>query len=180
MITLNTPIVFNDKLPDAIDVVIIGGGVIGVFSALNMARKGLKVIIIEKGRIAGEQSSRNWGWIRQHGRDSAELPIMMEASRLWEMIDKEVHGRTGFKRAGVMYLSQSERDQAKREAWLGIAKAHDLDTVVLSASQIGKYIQLDPRSKNIWVGATYTASDARAEPWQAVPAVAELAHSEGV
>jgi glycine/D-amino acid oxidase-like deaminating enzyme len=180
MISLNTPIAFNDKLPDEVDVVIIGGGVIGVFSALNMVRKGLKVIIIEKGRIAGEQSSRNWGWIRQHGRDSAELPIMMEASRMWEMIDKEVNGRTGFKRAGVMYLSQTEHDQAKREAWLGIAKAHDLDTVALSASQLGKYIQLVPGSKNLWVGATYTASDARAEPWQAVPAVAELAHSEGV
>ena len=130
MITINTPITFNDVLPDEVDVVIIGGGVIGVFSALNMVRKGLKVIIIEKGRIAGEQSSRNWGWIRQHGRDPAELPIMMEASRLWEDIDNEVKGRAGFKRCGVMYLSKTEKDQAKREQWLSTAKAHGLDTVI--------------------------------------------------
>ncbi len=180
MITINTPIAFNDTLPNEVDVVVIGGGVIGVFSALNMVRKGLKVIIIEKGRIAGEQSSRNWGWIRQHGRDPAELPIMMEASRLWEDIDKEVKGRTGFKRCGVMYLSKTENDQAKREAWLSTAKEHGLDSVALSASQLEKHIQFDERTKNLWVGGTYTASDARAEPWQTVPTVAELAHSEGV
>ncbi len=180
MITINTPITFNDALPKEVDVVIIGGGVIGVFSALNMAHKGFKVIIIEKGRIAGEQSSRNWGWIRQHGRDPAELPIMMEASRLWEDIDKEVKGRTGFNRCGVMYLSKTEKDQAKREQWLTTAKAHGLDTVALSAPQLDKHIAFDTPTSNKWIGGTYTASDARAEPWQAVPAVAELAHSKGV
>lgn len=180
MISLDTAIAFKDKLPDEVDVVVIGGGVIGVFSALNMVRNGLKVILIEKGRIAGEQSSRNWGWIRQHGRDSAELPIMMDASQMWEQIDKEVKGRTGFKRTGIMYLSQTEDAQAKREEWLSIAKLHGLNTVALSASQLGKHIELDSRTKNFWVGGTYTASDARAEPWLAVPAVSELAHSEGV
>ena len=180
MITLNTPVAFNDPLPDEVDVVVIGGGVIGIFSALNIARSGLSVMVIEKGRIAGEQSSRNWGWIRQHGRDAAELPIMMEASQLWETMDKEVKGRTGFKRVGVMYLSQTEAAQAQREEWLSIATAHGVDTVALSSAQLEQHIQHDPRAKNIWVGATYTASDARAEPWQAVPAVAELAHSEGV
>ena len=67
MITINTPIKFNDDLPTEVDVVVIGGGVNGIFAALNMVRKGLKVVVLEKGRIAGEQSSRNWGWIRQHG-----------------------------------------------------------------------------------------------------------------
>ncbi len=179
MITIQTPIAFNDTLPDEVDVVIIGGGVIGVFSALNMVRKGLKVIIIEKGRIAAEQSSRNWGWIRQHGRDPAELPIMKEASQLWEDIDREVKGRSGFKRCGVMYLSQTEKEQAKHEQWLSTAKAHGLDTVALSASQLEKHIEFNEHTQKLWVGGTYTASDARAEPWQAVPAVAELAHSEG-
>ncbi len=180
MITLNTPVAFNDPLPDEVDVVVIGGGVIGIFSALNIVRSGLSVMVIEKGRIAGEQSSRNWGWIRQHGRDAAELPIMMEASQLWEAFDKEVKGRTGFQRVGVMYLSQTEAAQAQREAWLSIATAHGVDTVALSSAQLKQHIQQDPQARKTWVGATYTASDARAEPWQAVPAVAELAHSEGV
>ena len=44
----------------------------------------------EKGRIAGEQSSRNWGWIRQQGRDFAELPIMMESLSLWQQLSTQI------------------------------------------------------------------------------------------
>ena len=179
MITINTPIKFKDDLPDEVDVVVIGGGVVGIFSALNMVRKGLKVVVLEKGRIAGEQSSRNWGWIRQHGRDPAELPIMMEASQLWEDIDKEVKGRTGFKRQGVLYLSQTKAAQEKREAWIRTAKDHGLETVAVSNDNLSKYIHRDTSNKDFWVGGVHTASDAKAEPWQAIPAVAKLAHSEG-
>ena len=180
MITIETPITFNDDLPDEVDVVVIGGGVNGIFAALNMRRKGLKVVVLEKGRIAGEQSSRNWGWIRQHGRDPAELPIMMEASQLWESFDKEVKGRTGFKRQGVLYLSQTEAAQEKREAWIDTAKEHGLNTVAISKDKLSNFIQRDTSTKDFWFGGVHTASDARAEPWQAIPAIAELAHSEGV
>ena len=179
MITIDTPIKFNDDLPDEVDVVVIGGGVNGIFSALNMIRKGLKVVVLEKGRIAGEQSSRNWGWIRQHGRDPAELPIMMEASQLWEDVDKEVKGGTGFKRQGVLYLSQTEAMQEKREAWLTTAKEHGLNSTVISKKDLGKYISRDTSNKDFWLGGAYTPSDARAEPWQAIPVVAELAQSAG-
>ena len=114
------------------------------------------------------------------GRDPAELPIMMEASRLWEDIDKEVQGRTGFKRQGVLYLSQTEAAQEKRESWLPTARKHGLDTKAVSKAELSKYLQHDTSTKDFWVGGVQTLSDAKAEPWQAVPAVAELAHSEGV
>jgi len=179
MININTDIKFNDELPEEVDVVVIGGGIIGVFSALNMVRKGLKVIVLEKGRIAAEQSSRNWGWIRQQGRDPAELPIMMEASRQWEEIDKQVKGRTGFKRQGVLYLAQTEAAQERREAWIVNAKEHDLPCDVISQADVSKFIDESVSAKGFWKGAVFTPTDAKAEPWQAIPAVTELAQSEG-
>ena len=181
-IQLSTPIRFNDPLPEKVDVVVIGGGVIGMFAALYMARNKLKVVVCEKGRIAGEQSSRNWGWIRQHGRDRDELPIMMEATRLWEEVDKLLGGKTGFKREGVCYLASSEEKLSSREKWLEIAKEHQLDTRMLSKSELNDLIDRSGVNENAheWIGASYTPSDARAEAWQAVPALAELARSEGV
>jgi glycine/D-amino acid oxidase-like deaminating enzyme len=64
-----TAITFAGPPPSEADVVVIGGGVIGVCTALFLAEAGKRVVLLEKGRIAGEQSSRNWGWIRQQGRD---------------------------------------------------------------------------------------------------------------
>lgn len=181
-VQIGKPIQFSDSLPEEADVVITGGGIIGLFAALYMNRDGLKVVVCEKGRIACEQSSRNWGWIRQHGRDRAELPIMMEATRLWEQVDREVDGRTGFKRGGICYLASTEAKLEKRAEWLETAKECQLDTRILSKSEVDKLIDRNQRGQGAheWVGATHTPNDARAEAWQAIPAIAELAHSEGV
>ncbi|MCC0029904.1 MAG: FAD-binding oxidoreductase, partial [Brucellaceae bacterium] len=64
-------------LPATADVVIIGGGIVGVTAALFLAERGISTVLCEKGRIAGEQSSRNWGWIRKTSRDLRELPLMI-------------------------------------------------------------------------------------------------------
>ena len=51
--TDKSPITFKDELPDSVEVVIIGGGVIGVCTAWFLAAKGVRVLICEKGRVAG-------------------------------------------------------------------------------------------------------------------------------
>lgn len=63
-------------LPDSVAVAVIGGGIVGCSAAYFLAREGLRVAVFEKGRIAGEQSGRNWGWVRQQGRSHVELPAV--------------------------------------------------------------------------------------------------------
>lgn len=180
-VNLDTPVRFADTLPEAVDVVIVGGGVIGVASALYMRAEGLSVVLVEKGRIGCEQSSRNWGWVRQHGRDEDELPVMTEANRLWGELDARVKGATGFRRCGIVYLASSEKALAEREAWLEVAKRHQLKTRVLSSREVAERIdQGGLETAHRWQGATITEDDGRAEPWQAVPALARLAQEEGV
>ena len=55
----------EDKLPADTEVAIIGGGIIGASAALLLAERGIPTALFEKGIIAGEQSSRNWGWCRR-------------------------------------------------------------------------------------------------------------------
>lgn len=180
-ITADSPIRFRDALPDGVDIAIVGGGIIGICSALFCARAGLRVAVFEKGRIGGEQSSRNWGWVRQQGRDLAELPIMMESTRLWEMLDSATKGGTGFRRAGLCYLASDEAELAQQEEWLEGASQYQLDTRLLSQAEVAAHLggATGPAGKP-WIGGIVTPSDARAEPWAAVTALAELAHSEGV
>ncbi len=181
-VQITTPIRFDNLLPDEVDVVIVGAGVIGIFASLYLVRAGLKVLVCEKGRVACEQSSRNWGWIRQHGRDRDELAIMMEASKLWEEADKDAGGKTGFSRNGVCYLASNEQKLARHENWLEIARDHQLDTRMLSKRDVEDLIDRSGAGGGAhqWIGGSYTPSDGRAEPWQAIPAIAELAVSQGV
>lgn len=176
--TINTPIAFQDPLPDRVDVVIIGGGVVGIFSALYMARRGMKVLVCEKGRVAGEQSSRNWGWIRQQGRDHAELPIMTRALNLWHEVNRETNGACGIRTCGTTYLAETDGSGKKDWGFLELAEDAGLDTRLLSKAEIAALY--GDASDARWSSAMHTASDACGEPWQAVPAVAHLAQREGV
>jgi len=164
-------------LPASTEVVVIGGGVVGVSTAWFLARRGVPVPLVEKGRIAGEQSSRNWGWIRCQGRDPGELALMRESSRLWEELAREVDTDIGFRRTGVTYLAETDADVARFEAWLEHARAHQLDSRMLSRADTDALIgdnRIDHK------GALHTPSDARAEPAAAVPAMARALAARGV
>src|SRR5689334_15485089 len=98
------PVESSASLPQAADAVIIGGGIIGAFTAYYLAKRGMKVALVEKGRVGAEQSSRNWGWCRQQNRDARELPMATRSLELWERFGAESGEQTGFRRCGLLYL----------------------------------------------------------------------------
>ena len=60
------------------DVIILGAGVIGNATAYYLAKKGVKVTILEgSDHIGNGGSTRNGGGVRQSGRDPRELPLVM-------------------------------------------------------------------------------------------------------
>ena len=166
----------QDERPDRAEVVVIGGGIIGACTALALAGRGIPVALCEKGRIAGEQSGRNWGWVRKMGRDRREVPLAVEASRLWGGLDARIGGETGFRRSGILYSCLTPDEMATREQWLELARPYQLDTRLLSADETAALL---PGARRRFAGALYTASDGRAEPQKAVPAIAEGARSLG-
>lgn len=176
-ITAATPVAFKDPLPEAVDVAVIGAGVVGTSCAYFLARGGSKVLLCEKGRVAGEQSSRNWGWIRQQGRDPSELPIMMESNRIWQGLASETgEDDLKFTQSGCLYLAETDEAFAKYQQWYEVAKQHQLDTRLLSAEEVKG---LAPNIRGDWVGGMLTPSDGRGEPFVAVPALARAAQAAG-
>lgn len=164
------------KLPASSDVVIIGGGIIGIMTALFLARDGVSVTVCEKGEVGHEQSGRNWGWVRIMGRDPSEIPLGLESMRLWSEMDKLVGGDTGFTRSGIVYVADTPAKLAEHEEWLGHAKEYQLDSRLLSTREIENVL---PGNKRAFAGALFTPSDARAEPQKAVPAMARALRRHG-
>jgi len=175
--TRQTPVAHLGPLPAETDVAVIGGGIIGVMTAWFLADAGLRVTLLEKGRVAAEQSSRNWGWIRQQGRDAAELPLMIEANRLWRAIAPGLDTDIGLAQTGVLYLADDAQSMAGYADWLPLAQAHGLDTRLLDGAGVARLL---PQAARRWAGALWTPSDMRAEPWLAVPALARAAAARGV
>jgi glycine/D-amino acid oxidase-like deaminating enzyme len=171
------PFTGDTALPEKTSVVVIGGGIIGVATALELAERGVPVVLCEKGSIGAEQSSRNWGWCRQMGRDPREVPLAMESLRLWRRMNERVGAETGFRQAGIIYLAETDQGLADHVRWAEEhARPYQLDTKVLSPEEAA---QVMPGATERWKGAIYTPSDGRAEPSKAAPALAAAARRAG-
>ncbi len=166
----------DNPLPPAAEVAIIGGGIVGCSAAWFLARRGTPVALFEKGRIAGEQSGRNWGWVRQQGRSPVELPLMIDSLQLWKRLSVELGEDTGFRQGGALYLAEDAAHLAELGEWLSVARDHDLDTRLLSVRELNGVLET---AGERWAGALYTASDARAEPNRAAAAIARGARRAG-
>lgn len=172
------PVISDPGLPKKTTVAVIGGGIIGVATALELAERGIPAVLLEKGIIACEQSSRNWGWCRQMGRDSREIPLVLESLNLWRGMNARVGTETGFRQSGIIYLAETERELAEKEKWYSEnVKEFGLNSKLISGAEAQR---LQPGSTRKWKGALYTASDGRAEPFIAVPAMARQAQKLGV
>jgi len=174
--TWTKPIEAPASCPDSADVVIIGGGILGVSAAWFLAQDGVNVVLCEKGHIAGEQSSRNWGWIRKQGRDVRELPMAIESHRIWRRFEEETGEDVGYAEGGCYYLASTEKAVEKYERWLPTAREFELDTRVVHREELANHFE---NTSTKWLGALYTPSDGRAEPHKATMAIARVASRLG-
>ena len=165
-----------DQFPAEAEVVIVGGGIIGTSTALFLAQRGVSVVLCEKGHIAGEQSSRNWGWVRKTRRDPREIPLIIESLRLWERMNETVEAETGFRTTGILFAAETDEDVTRCETWLEYARPYQLDAKLISGAELDAVM---PGGSKMWKAALYSASDGRAEPQKAAPAVALAARRAG-
>lgn len=165
----------DSDLPERADVVVIGGGIIGVSAALYLARQGVSVVLCEKGKLAGEQSSRNWGWVRKTGRDLREVPLIIEALRMWGEFAREGLP-TGFSECGVLYVARSDDDRERYERWADRVAEYQMGSRIVEGEELAALL---PGATRRFSAALYTKTDGRAEPQKAVPALAAAARAAG-
>nr|WP_316895047.1 FAD-binding oxidoreductase [Ralstonia mannitolilytica] len=134
-----------------------------------MARRGVSVAVVEKGRIGAEQSSRNWGWCRQQNRDARELPMATKSLELWEQFAADTGEDTGFRRCGLLYLSNDEDELARWTKWRDFARTAGVTTHMLSSREASERGRLTGRT---WKGGVFSPSDGTADPAKAAPSVA--------
>lgn len=161
--------------PEA-DVVVIGAGIVGCASAYYLARRGLRVTLLEQGDTIGEQSRKNWGFVRQQGRDPDEVPLMIAANRIWREMEDELEADIEWTQGGNLALAATEDRLALFEQWLDVARDHELDTRLLTHREIADIL---PGVEGAWLGGLYTPSDGHADPGKTTDALLHAAERHG-
>lgn len=164
-------------LPAAVDVVVIGAGIVGVAAAYAAAKAGHSVALLEKGVVGGEQSSRNWGWCRLLNRDEREIPLMQHSQALWDRLPGEIGLDMGLRRNGLVYVTRDPKQLAEWQAWADMAQRYQVPVRVIGAAEAK---ERTPGNAQEWIGGVVSPQDGRAEPAMAAPALAKGARAIGV
>ena len=167
----------DQTLPARLDVAIIGGGAAGVTTAYELARLGKKVGVFEKGRIAAEQSSRNWGWCRTLGRDMRELSMARLSVERWSQLASEIGADVGFRAPGITFVTRSESELTGWKTWYDFAQRSGVACEMLSKEQAN---QRYAGTGEPWIGGVRTFNDGYADPSCAIPLLAKYAATQGV
>ena len=163
--------------PRAADVLVIGGGVMGCSAALELARRGLSVALLERRRVGWAASGRNAGAIRAHGRNHHELPLALASREQWAAYAAEdacldFH----FARDGDLVVGFTEAEERRLEASARWYTAQGLGVEVLRGEALTRAFPFLSREVR---AAAHCPSDALAYPLLAVRALAALARSAG-
>ncbi|MCU4178234.1 NAD(P)/FAD-dependent oxidoreductase [Bosea sp. BH3] len=159
------------------DVAIVGGGLIGAWTAFFLARRGQRVTLIEKGVVGAQSSGVNFGNLRLQGRYPAQYPLSLRAQALWEELEALIGEDCEFEQTGHLYLAYHEEESGKLEGYAKVSESYGLNIERVGPAEL--------RRRWPWLGertvaATFSARDATANPRLVTPAVARAALARGV
>jgi sarcosine oxidase, subunit beta len=158
------------------DVAIVGGGLMGVWTAYFLARRGARVTVLDKGLVGAQASGVNFGNLRLQGRHPGQYPLALRSQALWETIDALIGERCEFAATGHLYIAADAGDDETLAQYAKDAETHGLSIERLSGDEL--------RQRWPWLGGelhsgTFSARDATANPRLVSPAVMRTAQRLG-
>jgi sarcosine oxidase subunit beta len=166
-------------LPDRAEIAIVGGGVIGLAIAYNLARRGLTdVVVIERGYLAEGASGRNGGGIRQQWSTELNIRLMQESVDLCRRFAVDLGVNVWFRQGGYLFLARNAKEVARLEKNIAIQNRCGVATRMLEPEKAREIVpELDLTGI---VGAAYNPTDGILFPWPFLWGYARQAAAHGV
>jgi len=144
------------------DAVIIGGGVMGCAIAYNLAKEGLKSVVIEKSDIGGEASGSNGGGVRQSARNLKEMPLAMESIQIYGRLHEELGMDVEYVREGNLRLCTSDEELETMRQSIENQKTTGLELEMLDRKQV---LEINPYIGEKVIGASFCPTDGHVNPF---------------
>ncbi len=162
---------------EAHDVVIIGGGIIGLSAAYYLARLGVDVCLLERTSIAAGSTGRCAGGIGQSHREEADLPIARYAVQQWRALATEMDMDIEYRQHNNLRLAMNEKHMADLLAMVEREQRGGLEVRFIDRQEVRERV---PCVADLYVGAVLSPTDGSANPYLACFALARAAAHLGV
>lgn len=169
----------HGPLPERAEIVIIGGGVIGLSIAYHLAKAGLSdVVVLERGYLAEGASGRNGGGVRQQWSTELNIRLMQESVELCRRFAVELGVNVWFRQGGYLFLARNQREVDRLSKNIALQNRCGVPTRMLDpkgAAEIVPELNLDGI-----VAASYNPTDGILFPWPFLWGYARQAKARGV
>ena len=144
------------------DVIVLGGGVIGCAIAYNLAKLGVKTLVIEKDEIGTGASSRNGGGVRQSARDPRELPLAMHAvQNIWPGLSDELGSDVEYCQGGNLRLGKTGEHVDFLRNMVDVQSKQGLELEMLDNDAVRELL---PYASESIIAASWCPSDGHGNP----------------
>jgi sarcosine oxidase subunit beta len=166
-------------LEQVADVVIIGGGVIGLSIAYHLGQKKAgMIVILEKGQLGEGSTSRCVGGIRTQFSTEINIRFSLESMKTFDRFEEEFGVNPEFKRIGYLFLATTDQDVKVFQQNLILQKQFGIPVEWLHPDEIRKgfpYLKMDDI-----LGGTFSHLDGYAGPSEVLSGFTNGARRAGV
>ena len=151
-------------LPASAEIVIVGGGVVGLAIAYNLVKRGLHdVVVVERGYLAEGASGRNGGGVRQQWSTELNIRLMQESVELCRRFAVDLGVNVWFRQGGYLFIARNAAEVKRLEKNIALQNRCGVATRMLEPRQALDIVpELDLTGI---VGASYTPTDGILFPW---------------
>ncbi len=163
-------------MAQSFDVIIIGAGIMGCSTAFQLARRGVKVAVFEKGYYGNGSTGRSSAIIRQHYSNELTARMALHSLEMFQNFDDAVGGDCGYEKTGFLALA-SAKDRGGLEANVALQKKVGIRTDIISADDLRELMPTLAAAD--LVSAAYEPDGGYADPNLTVTAFANAARRHG-
>ncbi len=161
------------------EVAIVGGGVMGLSIAYQLAKRGLTdVVVLERGYLAQGASGRNGGGVRMQWSTELNVRLMLQSIELCRHFAQEIGVNVWFRQGGYLFLGRTEAERAAMEKNIALQNKCGVPTRMLTLDEAREIVPELDTSKIVC--ACYNPKDGVLFPWPFLWGYAHQALARGV
>lgn len=150
------------SLPSQVDVVIVGGGVMGTSAAFHLAEAGVSVLLCEKSELASGSTSKAAGGVRANFSDEFNVALGARSLDLFADFSRRPGYEIDLHRSGYLFALTKQADVELFEKSTKIHHQFNVESRMLTPSEAGKISPL-LNTKDL-IAASFTPHDGHCTP----------------
>jgi sarcosine oxidase subunit beta len=154
----------STKRSDSFDVIVIGGGIMGLSSGYYLSKAGKRVLVLEKGEFgSGASGACDDMILLQSKKPGITLDMAFESLRMYERLEDELETDLELLRLGGMIMIESENHLRIMEEFVENQRRSGLDVEIVSRKELR---QRQPHVNEIFIASTYSPRDSQVNPFR--------------